>query len=239
MVQNVFRTGFLVRAAHTLLTWVITLILFVHNTGFRPGDRVYDASDFHGSSTTLWLLPAAAANESQALPDLQKMRAALRPPLSVDGELRGREEPSLVPALPAGAAAGAAVGAASGLVGHLSRRHVGVLVAGQRLPAGGAVRGGRLLGGGGGAAGLPRLPGVHQLHHLGVHVPPQDRLPAGAPGPGQPLRPRRPLQPKGLLLRVRRRGVGAGLPREHPEPRLRRHAGVVGGACRSRKHFLD
>ncbi|XP_061881141.1 palmitoyltransferase ZDHHC12-B-like isoform X1 [Entelurus aequoreus] len=35
MVQNVFRTGFLVRAAHTLLTWVITLILFVHNTDLR------------------------------------------------------------------------------------------------------------------------------------------------------------------------------------------------------------
>lgn len=28
-----FRTGFLVRATHTLLTWVVTLILFLHNTG--------------------------------------------------------------------------------------------------------------------------------------------------------------------------------------------------------------
>nr|XP_057926214.1 palmitoyltransferase ZDHHC12-B-like isoform X2 [Doryrhamphus excisus] len=30
-----FRTGFLVRASHTVLTWVITLILFVHNTDLR------------------------------------------------------------------------------------------------------------------------------------------------------------------------------------------------------------
>ncbi|XP_044051165.1 palmitoyltransferase ZDHHC12-B-like isoform X4 [Siniperca chuatsi] len=35
MVQNMFRTGFLVRATHTLLTWVITLILFLHNTDLR------------------------------------------------------------------------------------------------------------------------------------------------------------------------------------------------------------
>uniref|UniRef100_A0A672J3A0 Palmitoyltransferase n=1 Tax=Salarias fasciatus TaxID=181472 RepID=A0A672J3A0_SALFA len=32
---SVFRSGFLVRAAHTLLTWVITLILFLHNTDIR------------------------------------------------------------------------------------------------------------------------------------------------------------------------------------------------------------
>ncbi|XP_017283274.1 palmitoyltransferase ZDHHC12-A [Kryptolebias marmoratus] len=35
MVQNMFRTGFLVRTSHTLLTWVITLILFLHNTDLR------------------------------------------------------------------------------------------------------------------------------------------------------------------------------------------------------------
>nr|XP_020450736.1 probable palmitoyltransferase ZDHHC12 isoform X2 [Monopterus albus] len=35
MVQNMFRTGFLVRASHTLLTWVITLMLFLHNTDLR------------------------------------------------------------------------------------------------------------------------------------------------------------------------------------------------------------
>ncbi|XP_077416855.1 palmitoyltransferase ZDHHC12-B-like isoform X1 [Vanacampus margaritifer] len=35
MVRNMFRTGFLVRATHTVLTWVITLILFVHNTDLR------------------------------------------------------------------------------------------------------------------------------------------------------------------------------------------------------------
>uniref|UniRef100_A0A3B3E077 Palmitoyltransferase n=1 Tax=Oryzias melastigma TaxID=30732 RepID=A0A3B3E077_ORYME len=33
MVQNMFRTGFVVRAAHTGLTWVITITLFLHDTG--------------------------------------------------------------------------------------------------------------------------------------------------------------------------------------------------------------
>ncbi|KAM8885883.1 palmitoyltransferase ZDHHC12-B-like isoform 2-T2 [Spinachia spinachia] len=35
MVQNMFRSGFLVRASHTLLTWVITLMLFLHDTDLR------------------------------------------------------------------------------------------------------------------------------------------------------------------------------------------------------------
>ncbi|XP_062237333.1 palmitoyltransferase ZDHHC12-B-like isoform X1 [Platichthys flesus] len=35
MVQSMFRTGFLVRAGHTLLTWVTTLILFLHDTDLR------------------------------------------------------------------------------------------------------------------------------------------------------------------------------------------------------------
>lgn len=33
MAQNMFRSGFLVRATHTLITWAITLTLFLHNTG--------------------------------------------------------------------------------------------------------------------------------------------------------------------------------------------------------------
>uniref|UniRef100_A0A3Q1EM42 Palmitoyltransferase n=1 Tax=Acanthochromis polyacanthus TaxID=80966 RepID=A0A3Q1EM42_9TELE len=39
MVQNMFRTGFLVRASHTLLTWVITVVLFLHNTGDRENNQ--------------------------------------------------------------------------------------------------------------------------------------------------------------------------------------------------------
>lgn len=33
MFKNVFASGFLVRTAHVILTWVITLILFLHDTG--------------------------------------------------------------------------------------------------------------------------------------------------------------------------------------------------------------
>lgn len=35
MVRSVFRSGFWVRAAHTVLTWSITLVLFLHNTDLR------------------------------------------------------------------------------------------------------------------------------------------------------------------------------------------------------------
>ncbi|KAK2838093.1 hypothetical protein Q5P01_015305 [Channa striata] len=35
MVRNLFRTGFFVRATHTVLTWAVTLILFLHNTDLR------------------------------------------------------------------------------------------------------------------------------------------------------------------------------------------------------------
>lgn len=33
MFKNVFGSGFLVRTAHVFLTWVITLVLFLHDTG--------------------------------------------------------------------------------------------------------------------------------------------------------------------------------------------------------------
>lgn len=35
MVRSVFRTGLWVRAAHTVLTWSITLVLFLHDTDLR------------------------------------------------------------------------------------------------------------------------------------------------------------------------------------------------------------
>ncbi|XP_034152306.1 probable palmitoyltransferase ZDHHC12 isoform X1 [Esox lucius] len=35
MFKNVFRSGFLIRTVHVILTWVITLILFLHDTDLR------------------------------------------------------------------------------------------------------------------------------------------------------------------------------------------------------------
>ncbi|MED6237822.1 Palmitoyltransferase ZDHHC12-B [Ataeniobius toweri] len=35
MVRSLFRSGFLVRFSHTVLTWIVTLILFLHNTDLR------------------------------------------------------------------------------------------------------------------------------------------------------------------------------------------------------------
>ncbi|KAJ8285752.1 hypothetical protein GJAV_G00030530 [Gymnothorax javanicus] len=39
MFKNVFGSGFLVRAGHVCLTWVITLILFLHNTDLRKQEE--------------------------------------------------------------------------------------------------------------------------------------------------------------------------------------------------------
>ncbi|XP_034027100.1 probable palmitoyltransferase ZDHHC12 isoform X2 [Thalassophryne amazonica] len=45
MVQNIFRSGFLVRVSHTVLTFLITLVLFLHNTDLR---RDEDQGEFLG-----------------------------------------------------------------------------------------------------------------------------------------------------------------------------------------------
>lgn len=95
----------------------------------------------------------------------------------MDRELCGREEPPLVHRLPAGAAARSAVGATHRSVWHHPHPHLGAVVQSERVPAGGAGCGGGLLHGGDAAVGLPPVPGLHQLHHLGVHVTPQDLLP--------------------------------------------------------------
>lgn len=79
---------------------------------------------------------------------------------------------------------------------------MGAVVESERLPVGGAGRVRRFLRGGAAAARLPPLPGVHQLHHLGVHVPPPHLLPEELRQRGEPLRPRRLLQPVGFLLHM-------------------------------------
>ncbi|XP_048876695.1 palmitoyltransferase ZDHHC12-B isoform X2 [Brienomyrus brachyistius] len=42
MFKNVFGSGFLVRTAHVILTWVITLILFLHDTDLRKKEESGD-----------------------------------------------------------------------------------------------------------------------------------------------------------------------------------------------------
>lgn len=42
MFKNVFGSGFLVRTAHVILTWVITLILFLHDTGKDDDDDAFE-----------------------------------------------------------------------------------------------------------------------------------------------------------------------------------------------------
>lgn len=97
---------------------------------------------------------------------------------------------------------------------------MGVVVQSERLPAGGAGRGRGFLRGGAAAARLPSLSGLHQLHHLGVHVAAPDLLPEALRRRGEPVRPRRLLQPLGFLLYLRLGDVGAGLQQKRPESSL-------------------
>lgn len=138
----------------------------------------------------------------------------------MDRELCRREKPPLVHRLPAGPAAGSDLGASHRSFRRLSRRHVGVVVQSERLPAGGAGRGRGFLRGGAAAARLPSLSGLHQLHHLGVHVAAPDLLPEALRRRGEPVRPRRLLQPLGFLLYLRLGDVGAGLQQKRPESSL-------------------
>ncbi|KAF7217616.1 transcript variant X2 [Nothobranchius furzeri] len=39
MFKNVFGSGFVVRTAHVILTWVVTLILFLHDTELRKQEE--------------------------------------------------------------------------------------------------------------------------------------------------------------------------------------------------------
>lgn len=52
MFKNVFGSGFLVRTAHVVLTWVVTLILFLHDTGglTRTGQVGVRGLDHHVGS---------------------------------------------------------------------------------------------------------------------------------------------------------------------------------------------
>lgn len=99
-------------------------------------------------------------------------------------------------------------------VWNLTQWLVGFVVQEQRFPSGESGHGWYFLCGGCAAAGLPPLPGVHQLHHLGVHVASQDLLPEALRQRAQPVRPRRLLQPVGLLLPLQDRGVGANVPQK-------------------------
>lgn len=97
-------------------------------------------------------------------------------------------------------------------VRDFSERLVGPLVQSERVSPGGAGRRRGFLRGRAAAAGLPPLPDLHQLHHLGVHVPPQDLVPEALRRGREPVRPRASLQPVGFLLYLQDGDVGAGLP---------------------------
>ncbi|XP_073761752.1 palmitoyltransferase ZDHHC12 isoform X5 [Callorhinus ursinus] len=259
--------GVLVRTGHTVLTWGITLVLFLHDTGlcsardrlstfsyiplhiasscsppapaslsfsglssaaavgraggaapapYLPAPRAglpaalpgrvahgpglcecpapapgggQGGADSHGSSShppsALQILPGAAAPAGPALPRVSALRAPLRPPLPLDGELRGGAQPPALRGLPGAAAGGASVGPVPGMVWPPFLPALGAMAAVQRaalchLPA--ALP---LLFGGQPAPRLTPLPGGQQHHHLGVHLLAPHCLPP--PAPQQPL----------------------------------------------------
>ncbi|XP_051806525.1 palmitoyltransferase ZDHHC12-A isoform X2 [Acanthochromis polyacanthus] len=212
MVQNMFRTGFLVRASHTLLTWVITVVLFLHNTDLRRceerGELLLPALFFLLVVLSVLLyFTVSLMDPGFVLTDTAK---------GVHGS--SEETESMIPE--SSTPRLRRCGFCLLQLRYLQRHHLGAVVQRERVPAGGAGRGRGFLRGGGAAAGLPSLPGVRQLHHLGVHVAPPHLLPEDLQGRGEPLRPRSFLQPLGLLLHLQDGGLGAGLPEELPEPRL-------------------
>ncbi|XP_027471211.1 probable palmitoyltransferase ZDHHC12 isoform X4 [Zalophus californianus] len=233
--------GVLVRTGHTVLTWGITLVLFLHDTApaslsfsglssaaavgraggaapapYLPAPRAglpaalpgrvahgpglcecpapapgggQGGADSHGSSShppsALQILPGAAAPAGPALPRVSALRAPLRPPLPLDGELRGGAQPPALRGLPGAAAGGASVGPVPGMVWPPFLPALGAMAAVQwaalcHLPA--ALP---LLFGGQPAPRLTPLPGGQQHHHLGVHLLAPHCLPP--PAPQQPL----------------------------------------------------
>lgn len=88
-------------------------VLFATQPVYRRVGTI-DRPHFHKHKQTFRTLTLfvfqAAANESEALSDVQALCSPLWPPLSVDRKLCGRAKPPLVHHLPDGAAAGSAVG---------------------------------------------------------------------------------------------------------------------------------
>nr|KAF6283197.1 zinc finger DHHC-type palmitoyltransferase 12 [Pipistrellus kuhlii] len=179
--------GVLVRTGHTVLTWGITLVLFLHDTALR---RWEEEGALLPPLTFLLLVLASL---------LLYLAVSLMDPgyVNIQPQEEAKEEQTaMVPQAIA-----------------LRRcRHCMVLVRPPLLPALGAVAAVQrapvrhlpaahpLLHGGRPAPGLARLPGGQQHHHLGVPLLAPHRLPP--PAPQQPLRPGPGPQPGPLLLRV-------------------------------------
>ncbi|CAJ1069723.1 probable palmitoyltransferase ZDHHC12 isoform X1 [Xyrichtys novacula] len=235
MVQNMFRNGFLVRATHTLLTWVTTLTLFLHNTDLRKceekGELLLPILFFLVVVMSVLLYFAVSLMDPGfVLSDTMKgsnEEVESMIPQSTTPRLRRcgyclLQQPMRAKhcQTSAGAAVRSAVGSSHRSVWYLTQCLMGAVVQNERLPAGGTGRGQRFLRGGGAPAGLPPLPGLHQLHHMGVHVPSQDLVPEELRGRGKPFRPGHLLQPVGLFLHLQDSDVGENVPEEQPEPCL-------------------
>lgn len=63
MFKNVFGSGFLVRTAHVFLTWVITLVLFLHDTG-KSRLHVYITYNSAGTLLGTPVLPAQSRSQT-------------------------------------------------------------------------------------------------------------------------------------------------------------------------------
>ncbi|XP_021547096.1 palmitoyltransferase ZDHHC12 isoform X5 [Neomonachus schauinslandi] len=192
--------GVLVRTGHTVLTWGITLVLFLHDTALRQWE---EQGELLLPLTFLLLVLASL---------LLYLAVSLMDPGYVNVQPQPQEEvkeeqTAMVPqAIP---------------LRHC--RHCLVLVWPPFLPALGAMAAVQraalchlpaalpLLFGGQPAPRLTPLPGGQQHHHLGVHLLAPHCLPP--PAPQQPLRPRPDPQPDPLLLRMALRVLGDPLGR--------------------------
>ncbi|CAF88420.1 unnamed protein product, partial [Tetraodon nigroviridis] len=83
MLRSVFGSGFAVRTAHVVLTWLITLILFLHDTGepegrARAGERAHTRSISTALCVYLWLEPVCVCVCVRACVRARAPRAELR-----------------------------------------------------------------------------------------------------------------------------------------------------------------
>nr|KAF6488489.1 zinc finger DHHC-type palmitoyltransferase 12 [Rousettus aegyptiacus] len=167
--------GVLVRTGHTVLTWGITLVLFLHDTALRQWE---EQGELLLPLTFLLLVLGSL---------LLYLAVSLMDPgyVNIQPQEEAKEEQTAMvpPAIPLRRCGYCMV------LQPLRARHCRECRrCVQRAPVRHLPAALPLLDGGQPAPGLTPLPGGQQHHHLGVHLLAPHRLPP--PAPWQPLRPR-------------------------------------------------
>ncbi|XP_033048959.1 probable palmitoyltransferase ZDHHC12 isoform X5 [Trachypithecus francoisi] len=180
--------GVLVRTGHTVLTWGITLVLFLHDTELRQWEEQGEL--LLPLTFLLLVLGSLLLYLAVSLMDPGYVNVQPQPQ-----ELKEEQTAMVPPAIPLRRCRYCLV-----LVRPPVLPALGTVAAIQRAPVHHLPAAVPLLVGGQPAPCLAPLPGGQQHHHLGIHLLTPHRL--SPPAPRQPLRPRPDPQPGPLLLWV-------------------------------------